>query len=1444
MTYKVQVIAVTTLLLWQILLSYGQNEPVKMTFLGVKPFESENTNTHYQCHISEPNNIAETANVESFRTVRTRNTDVENKDPPAPAWNAGGAYKHWRVTLDNNRNNDAFGVFGCEAALNGKITTSISGIFMRSDADIVPSDELVSLTVNAGDTDVSIGMKSTGSSNVADFRWLKDDVRKSAFNGDDSLVISGPVEVDDAGVYECHIQGQRINATQGLKLLIVRACPAQRWGPYACHGICDNCYNGGICDENSGKCICAPGFKGANCEEGCGGNRYGDTCEKQCSSTDASEKCACDPGTYGASCLQTCGNCQSDACDRYTGSCTGSSSCEVGWTGNSCQECEGARFGKKCAEDCHCSKEYCNQVTGECSEHCNSEWVELYPPNLCQIGIIDAAYTRKNPGVTVPVTCIAAKGPNPSDIINLNFVLSRHHENLDDNGISGEEFFGNATTRTAPFIVDDVTDGQTLYCQLRKDGKKYAVYNITIDVFDLPVLKSVPKKGSITNSTVTISWSAWDEENEDGDPPVIGYTPYYKLESEQDWSIQDTSTSIKALNFTFTALTPDERYSFSVAAVREGEMGEGPKSPMLNATTICAVPLSGPREVQATVTGESQENVEITWQVPSDEQVNCGSGVSIFTIYYSSKEVEPNDEGTKNIQEPDATSHIFENLMVGKAYTFQMTLTTAGGDSPFSDEVTHLLPILPALSSAPELGASSCDRVNITWRRWKEGLDVGTPPICGYIPYHKLTANLSWTANEMVPHQGENLWFEFVNLTEVSNYMFAIAVVREGLEGKGDLGTNLFHETPPCETGPSAGFIVGSTIGALLLIVLLVLLVIYLWRKSKSDKGMNDSQAARTKFGTSSSAFKPDVEPVTVITEADEDDLYINIEKPVPILVTNLETYMKNCEESKSNTLEQQFQGFNKGKQFDSEVGEEDDNRQKNRFKNMIAYDHSRVILEKLEGDPHSDYYNANYIKNAEEFNAFIACQGPNTASIDDFWRMVIQEKVLNIVMLTNLIEKGKERCKQYWPKAVGDTKKFATCEVKWESTENFADYEIRSLTVTFGNEQRKVRNWHYRTWPDMDVPQQATPLIGFAKKVKLQQSASTGPLVVHCSAGVGRTGTFIALSTLMDTIHNKDRIDIYGFVEKMRENRIMMVQTALQFKFLHTCLLEVYLTGETEITLGNISSFDADEKLQQLDKEFKLLSKLDKMSKTAHKATKEQAQKCRFPTMIPVEKRSPILQCMSKFGSNNFINACFASSFVMKDAFIATQSPLPNTTEDFWRLVYDWKCPLIAMLNQLDPKDESCCQYWPDSGSAEYGYLMVELKDEQDMGFYEYRVFELTHSYDKKNFTIHHLMLKAWNEGSDVLQLMKQIEILEEKYNLEGPKVVHCRNGVGHTGVLLAVKSEMERITVENKLNVFNSVRMLRSSNHSLVLTKEDYILCHQLLKMANPAEPEYANI
>ncbi|PIK59257.1 putative angiopoietin-1 receptor [Apostichopus japonicus] len=577
-----------------------------MTFLGVKPFESEHSSPQYHCYLSESDNIAANAHVESFRTVWTRNDDDENVDPPAPFW---------------------------------------------IDAYIIPSDELVSVTVNAGDTGVSIGMKSTTSQNVADFRWLKDNARNYAISGQDTWVISGQVEVDDAGVYECHIQGYRSDAKQGLKLLIVRACPANRWGPDACDGYVTTVITEAFVMRTVENAFVLLGskeqivkkvtiFSMICCWETCGPNRFGETCDKECSTTgiecDRYLFClahpygcscntgfkACDSGTYGASCLQTC-HCQSGQCDRYTGVCTGSPpGCSSGWTGliakfmvhdlvcegfnlsivldvcttdyygstctdkchcmgnvacdkitgecpnqhcapgyevhmgeQNCAECLGPRFGESCADDCHCSESNCNKVTGSCSGGCNPEWVELFSPNLCQTGIIDAAYTRKNPGVTVPVTCTAANGPSPSDINQLEFVLSRHHENLDDNGISTGEITGDATTTTAAFMVDNVTDGQTLYCQLRKDGKNYAVYNITIDVFDLPVLQTAPEADSITDSTVTISWSAWDEENEDGDPPVIGYTPYYKLASGLTWSIQASSAPIKTLNFTFTALT-------------------------------------------------------------------------------------------------------------------------------------------------------------------------------------------------------------------------------------------------------------------------------------------------------------------------------------------------------------------------------------------------------------------------------------------------------------------------------------------------------------------------------------------------------------------------------------------------------------------------------------------------------------------------------------------------------------------------------------------------------------------------------------------------------------------------------------------------------------------------------------------------------------------------
>ncbi|XP_071854385.1 receptor-type tyrosine-protein phosphatase F-like isoform X3 [Apostichopus japonicus] len=1480
-----------------------KKEPVKMTFLGVNPFKSEYSDTHYQCHLSESDTTAEFAHVESFRTVRTRNTDDKNVDPPAPVWDDSNTYKHWKVTLSNNGNNDAFGVFGCEAALDGRITTSISGIFMRSNADIVPSDGLVSLTVNTGDTGVSIGMNSTGSKEIADFRWLKDSVRNGDISGQDTWSISRPVEVDDAGVYECHIHNERNGAKQSLKLLIVRACPPHRWGPDACDGICDNCYNGGICDETSGKCICAPGFKGTTCEEGCGGNRYGDACEKQCSSTDQPDRCSkylfclthpygcscntgwmgldcltgCDSANYGASCLQTC-HCQSGQCDNYTGVCTGlSTDCSSGWTGTNCQvpdvcttdyygstctdkchcmgnvacnkitgecpgqkcapgyevymgeqncaECLGPRFGMDCENDCH-SESYCNKVTGSCSGGCNPEWVELFSPNFCQTGLIDAAYTPKNPGVTVPVNCTAAKGPSGSDINTLNFVLSRHHESLDDNGISSRDVTDDPTTTTTSFLVDNVTDGQTLYCQLRKDGQTYAVYDITIDVFDLPVLQSAPKADLITDSTVNISWSSWNEETEAGDPPVIGYIPYYKLESAQEWSA-GSSTSIKTLSFIFTGLTQDESYSFSVAAVREGENGEGQRSPKLNIATMCAVPEASPMNVVAEVAGEDQENVKISWQVPTDD-ISCSSGVTVLTIFYASINLETLHEGEYNITDPSNTSLTLTDLKSEGNYSIHMTLATSGGESSSSDEIYYyvprlpeyqsaptvlhvssdsltinwppwdgvigtppvveyrlftkrsesenwtstfitvnasndqemyyvitpplepdteydfrvtavregpngdgtpgpvlnraktychdpgitptnvetsiagdqqelinvtwtldkdeidcstgveyftiyysdtseqiddsnarwfvvedlepaenysfmvtfstsggesvkseeseiLLPVLPALSDSLSTWNRDCETLTIQWDTWTIDIDQGTPPIIAYVPYHKNTSSSQWQRGENVKHNAsmETHFYQFENLIEGTLYNFSIAVVREGYGGEGYPREHT--DSPACNKGKS-GLIAGSVTGSVCGIILIILVIFIITKRSKSltddhyDSGIQNN-------GFTGTTDLPKDSPKDLDSVPIADHVYSNIKRPAPIAVKQLESFMKNCGKTTSS-IEEQFQLFKSDKQHPSDVGEKEENKQKNRFRNMIAYDHSRVVLQKLDDDPDSDYYNGNYIKNAKDEIGFIACQGPNTASLNDFWRMIWQEKVSNLVMLTNLIEKGKDRCLQYWPDSIGSVKSFGEIKIKLQKKEQYADFVMRELDVTFGDVKRKIRNWHYVTWPDMNVPYQATSLIRFSKKVKSYQTVTKAPLLVHCSAGVGRTGTFIALCSLMDVIETEEQIDIFGFVETMREDRIMMIQTAKQFKFLHDCLLEFYLSGDTDIPLDKVASFDVEANQDRLIHEFKLLAKLDKLSKTAHKATPEEATRCRFPSMVPVSQQRKSVHC------------------------------------------------------------------------------------------------------------------------------------------------------------------------------------------------------------------------
>jgi protein tyrosine phosphatase len=233
-----------------------------------------------------------------------------------------------------------------------------------------------------------------------------------------------------------------------------------------------------------------------------------------------------------------------------------------------------------------------------------------------------------------------------------------------------------------------------------------------------------------------------------------------------------------------------------------------------------------------------------------------------------------------------------------------------------------------------------------------------------------------------------------------------------------------------------------------------------------------------------------------------------------------------------------------------------DENRPKNRYTNILAYDHSRVKLTFTDDEPGSDYINSNYVHGYNMPRAFIATQGPMPNTFDDFWRMVWEQNSSTIVMLTQLQEKGRTKCHQYWPDEEPVT--YGDIEVSKVSEKNSPNWDIREFTMQYSKQTRNVKQFQFTTWPDMGVPEEPSIVVDFVRFVRAQQPADAGPMVVHCSAGVGRTGTFVCIDTVLRRMREKDTVDVFGVVSAMRLQRNHMVQTEAQYIFIHKAILEV----------------------------------------------------------------------------------------------------------------------------------------------------------------------------------------------------------------------------------------------------------------------------------------------
>ncbi|KAG2467917.1 PTPRK phosphatase, partial [Polypterus senegalus] len=415
------------------------------------------------------------------------------------------------------------------------------------------------------------------------------------------------------------------------------------------------------------------------------------------------------------------------------------------------------------------------------------------------------------------------------------------------------------------------------------------------------------------------------------------------------------------------------------------------------------------------------------------------------------------------------------------------------------------------------------------------------------------------------------------------------------------------------------------------------------------------------------------------------------------IRVADLLQHINLMKTSDSYGFKEEYESFFEGQSSSWDVAKKEQNRTKNRYGNIIA------------------------------------C--PVHETVYDFWRMIWQEQSACVVMVTNLVEVGRVKCYKYWP---DDAEVYGDFKVTFVEVEPLAEYVVRTFTLERRgfNELREVKQFHFTGWPDHGVPYHATGLLSFIRRVKMSNPPSAGPIVVHCSAGAGRTGCYIVIDIMLDMAEREGVVDIYNCVKALRSRRINMVQTEEQYIFIHDAILEACLCGETAIPACEFKAAYYD------------MIRIDSQSNSSH--LKDEFQSYRQPA-----------------------------------AFIVTQHPLPNTVKDFWRLVYDYGCTSLVMLNEID------------LAQPQEGYLMV--RQFQYLGWASHREVPAS----KRSF------LKL------ILQVDKWQEECEEG---EGRTIIHCLNGGGRSGMFCAISIVCEMIKRQNVVDVFHAVKSLRNSKSNMV--------------------------
>ncbi|KAI8773564.1 receptor-type tyrosine-protein phosphatase T [Biomphalaria glabrata] len=680
------------------------------------------------------------------------------------------------------------------------------------------------------------------------------------------------------------------------------------------------------------------------------------------------------------------------------------------------------------------------------------------------------------------------------------------------------------------------------------------------------------------------------------------------------------------------------------------------------------------------------------------------------------------------------------------------------------------------------------------------------------------------------------------------------------------------------------GAIIGPIIGAAALILIIVLAIILIRRRQRHDKPIVEQAqissghdvarhstplAKGTSFhyvdNNKQNSINKSSPPLPKVAEAYQN-LHPKADGNTSIPVDKLYSFMTTLS---SDFLINQFKTLPENSNVTTEVGLQAVNKNKNRFKNICPYDHSRVHLKINSENNEQDYINASYIKGFNNDVKFIASQGPSEHTIKDFIRMLWEQNTEKVVMLTNLIEDGKVKCEKYWPD--DDTKAYGDIKVKLISTQTYAEYTIRKLELCKKSQTtHQVTQFHFTSWPDKSVPTASWSLVDFEQRVFTVPTSE--PIVVHCSAGVGRTGTFIALHNVMQQAEATGKVDFFNTVNNLRKDRMFMVQTAEQYEFLHRAGLAAIVCMGTTVTaaafMQRLKLLDGKplSKQTSLNDEFKAICHACQVNQRKFEASEHQdniyqnqenaiiRSKQRFADITADDVYRPRLTCYSTELSD-YINAVILPSFSHKDQQIVSQLPMPTTVLDFWRLVTQYNITLIVAF-EVDAmaSDKTFEKYLPSKKDEVCVCSPFEIKSvylqEQQLWQEQKLVVSLdkSRSYptlkpmDKDSHSLVHMKCKFKDLKSS--KLLSFITETRQRTSPNGRILYICRNGATYSGLACVLSLLLDRIDHDACITVPLVVGSIKSVRPEVIPTLEQYKLLHDIIEKYSQISNEYTNL